>query len=334
MDRRKFLKTSLAAGVTGTTLLGASSCASVKFLEGSVPDEPAPDVDDVVARMDAGMARISAWNPLDDFLGPQAEGKDLTAANSVARNAIKSLYVTAMFSDLPVESQLHPRIQKRIKTALPEIGAAADQMRQHLENHCDVSDEQIQGCLNQDDEPGMRFLEQFNELAADNGITAQRRLQIRAMTTNILWRLKHQPPELLIQECNDKMERVAMSTGPDAAARRLVAARVTEEAFWTWQQQDDPNEDVSDYAKWSEENPSGVQTQKRKEEPPLSTRGARMMGIGMLMLGVGVGVAAGGVWPGVFLGTVGAVFFLIGLVKLLVGALGGDERAEPSEEIG
>ena len=83
MDRRKFLKSSVAAGITGAAALGSASCSSVKFLEESVPEEPAPDLDEVLARMDDGMREISEWDPVDDFLGPAPEGVDRTAANRV-----------------------------------------------------------------------------------------------------------------------------------------------------------------------------------------------------------------------------------------------------------
>jgi len=317
-----------------------ASCSSVKFLEGTAQEEPPPDVDEVLANMDEGMRRISEWNPVDDFMGSAGDCPKRAEANRVARNAVKSLYVTAMFNDLPVDSQLQPSVQKRIQSALPEIDASAKEMDSYLDANFQVSDEEMQACLSRDDDPGMRFLQQFNDLAGAHGVTARRRLQVRAMTTNILWRLKNQPPELLINECNDKMERATTSAGPEAAARRLLASRVTEEAFWSWQQQQEGEpEDLSEYSGWSAEpnEDSGELEdgeEKKKDERSLATRGARMMGIGLLIFGVGAALAVGGAWPGVIAGTVGAIYFLIGLIKVIVGSIRGDGHDSDNDEEG
>jgi len=193
-------------------------------------------------------------------------------------------------------------------------------MEEYLETHGEMSDKELRTFLRRDDDPGMRFLENFNNLARDHGITAQRRLQIRAMTTNILWRLKNQPPDLLLNECNEKMKRATAGAGPDIAAQNLVAAKVTEEAFWQWQQEGGGGEEEENYSK-KEKKESGVH------------KGAKMMGIGLLLFGAGAGIAVAGAAPGVVLGTVGAIFFLIGLIRLLAGLISGSGSDSDSEEI-
>ena len=292
-------------------------------------------MDEILSRMDAGMREISAWNPVDDYSGTTDSGPDRETANRVARNAVKSLYVTAMFCDLPVSAQLQPGTQKRIMTALPEMEASAREMEEYLETHGEMSDKELRTFLRRDDDPGMRFLENFNNLARDHGITAQRRLQIRAMTTNILWRLKNQPPDLLLNECNEKMKRATAGAGPDIAAQNLVAAKVTEEAFWQWQQEGGggADDDVSQYENWNEFGEEEENYSKKEKKESGVHKGAKMMGIGLLLFGAGAGIAVAGAAPGVVLGTVGAIFFLIGLIRLLAGLISGSGSDSDSEEI-
>lgn len=333
MDRRKFVKLGILTGATGVAVLNSTSGAAVRFLESTVPEDPPPDMDEILSRMDAGMRKISTWNLVDDFTGTTDPSPDRERANQVARNAVKSLYVTAMFCDMPVAAQVQPGAQKRIMAALPEMGTAAERMEEYLDTHGKLSDEQLQAFLRRDDDPGMRFLENFNNLAKDQGITAQRRLQIRAMTTNILWRLKNQPPDLLLSECNEKMKRVSASSGSDIAAQRLVAAHVTEEAFWQWQEEPDggPDDEVPEYVNWDEFGKAQDKELNKKKVGSVS-KGAKMMGIGLLMLGAGAGLAAAGATPGLVLGTVGAIFFLIGLIRLLAGLVSGSESDSDGEE--
>jgi hypothetical protein len=184
MDRRRFIKSSVLASVTGATALSTASCTAVKFLESSAPEEQPPDMDEILSRMDEGMRKISVWNPVDDYSGTTDSSPDRETANRVARNAVKSLYVTAMFCDLPVSAQLQPGTQKRIMTALPEMEASAREMAEYLETDDNLSDKELRAFLNRDDDPGMQFLESFNDLARDQGIAAQRRIQIRLSRQN------------------------------------------------------------------------------------------------------------------------------------------------------
>lgn len=124
------------------------------------------------------------------------------------------------------------------------------------------------------------------------------------------------------------------SAGPDVAAQHLVAANVTEEAFWQWQEEQgrEPDEGVEDYSNWNEFETSDKESQKPEKKKSGVKKGAKMMGIGLLMFGAGAGLAVAGAAPGVVLGTIGAIFFLIGLIRLLVAAISGSEPDSDGEE--
>ena len=338
MDRRKFIKTSALAGVAGATALSTASCSSLKFLPTGLPVDNQPDMDAYLAMMDEGMHRISQWNPVDEFTGTASETSDRAKANHVARNAYKSLYVTAMFSDLSPDDQLHPGMQSRIKKALPQMDLATSEMEKFMQGENAVSADVLQDFLNQDDDPGMRFLEQFNGQAQQSGITGSRRAQTRAMTTRMLWRLKNQAPELVIDEYQTKMKKLETNQGNDAAVSHLIATKVSEQAFWKWQQQQSSGDVTQEavpavYNSWTQSDFEEIGGVSKKEVPEddkenMSSRGAKKMGIGMAIFAGGTIILAAGAFPGVFIMTVGAIFFLIGLIQLMVGAV-SDKDPDP-----
>ena len=352
MDRRKFLKTTALTGAAGASALSSASCSSLKFLPtGSIVDNQL-DMTAYLAVLDEGMHRISQWDPVDEFTGTTSDSPNRSAANRVARNAYKSLYVTAMFSDLSPDDQMHPGVQARVRKSLPEMHLSAVEMKDFLDGENGVDAETLQDFVNQDDDPGMRFLEQFNDHAHENGVSRTRRAQTRIMATNMLWRLKNQPPDLVTEEINAKMEKLASSAGDDAAVRHFVATKVSEDAFWQWQQwQATAGQELNNtpgvYANWTDtgqeeteketttnhEFGTTQESENNNDEPEksLAQRGARQMGIGLALLATGGVLVAAGAFPGVFVGTVGAVYFLVGLVKLLIaGISGGDSSPEPA----
>ena len=99
MDRRCFLK-GTAAG-TSALVAGASGCVpSTGLLESHLPPV-APDMDEYLAQVDYGLARIDQWSAARSF--PSFNG-DVDAADLFVRKGFKTLYLTGMFGDLPVES--------------------------------------------------------------------------------------------------------------------------------------------------------------------------------------------------------------------------------------
>jgi hypothetical protein len=341
MDRRKFIKTSLLAGTSGAAALSAASCSSLRipkvFTASSIP---LPDMDQYIAGMDSGMEEISSFDFIEAMPG-KANTPELKKANHFARNAVKSLYVTAMFSDLPPEGQSHPGMQRRMMLALPEIDLAASEMDEYFSTHSTADNARLQNFLLSPEDPGLQFLEKFNSTAADLGVCNDRRLQTRAMMTRIMWRLKRQSPELMIQEYELKLEKLQATNGVDEAARLHMSTMASEEAFWHWQQQqavaqdDDPeplapmddkdDENLDQYKDWTEipgtekKNKDGEEKDKRSN----TEAGARLMGIGLAVFAVSGILVFAGAYPFLIAMTVGAVMFLIGLLRLLAGLAGG-----------
>lgn len=289
MDRRNFLTMSATSAVTLTALPG-----TVLGAEGPPPGEVEPpvavDMEAYVARVDAGMARIAQWSPTADL--PDFEG-DREQADQVVRASLQSLFITGMLGDLAIPQQLDTRMQERVERALPAFDQAVDGMSSFLASRTEEDLRQSAALLRN---PGAArgIVDALDAEASLTGVSPARRRQLREMLEHITWRLAHQPPSLLINEYLDKVERAADTDLESEARQRSLAARVGEEVFWR------QDEDEKKYRRRS--------------------RGARVLGIGVIVFAVSGGLVAAGAFPAVFGMTVGAIMVLVGLVMYMSGA--------------
>jgi hypothetical protein len=295
MDRRRFIGsgTASAIGLVGT----AGTAASV--LPGRLPAQrlgamPA-DMDDYLARLDAGTERIGRWSTVDvvpDWRGDRAEG------DRIAQTALQSLFITGMIADLPIEGQMRPEVQRRIHDAIPLMDEATARTTAFLASRTAADLSYVQVGL-RDYDAGARIFAAFDREAAANGLSEWRRAQTREIFAQAEWRLRNQPPELIVGEYIDKVEKLGAADIPGESQLRTLAAQAGEKAFW---------------------EQSGEKTLHQAR----ISRGLKVMGFGLLIFAGGALIAAAGAVPGVFVATVGAVTLIVGLIILLVGAFTPD----------
>ena len=183
--------------------------------------------------------------------------------------------------------------------------------------------ERAQRALRDSQNPAMQMLESLDEQAALAGVSTGRRLQTRRIMSEAVWRLRNQPPALVIRETLGKVDKVSASDVSLEARRDLVASRAGEKLFWDQQQRQTgvgPGGPAAD----------STSTAERHDRGNLAGRGAKTMGIGILVGGVAAAGAAAGAFPLVFVVTAGALMFLIGLIMLLIG-IGTDSTPQTSE---
>ncbi len=316
MDRREFIQMG-AAGASGLIVLAGVDEAAVPKLPGSRPRPiPLPDMDTYLARVDEGMESISRWSPSSAF---PSFGGDRAAVDGLARKSLRSLYMSAMFADLPESGQQHPEMQNRVFDVMPEMDEATSGMAAFLSTRSPSELEDLQVMLRHRANPSMEIFEALDRDASALGVSSQRRLQTRVMMTQASWRLRNQPPSLVIHETLDKVEKLVATDASDEARIDWVAGRAGEEIFWGQQQQ------------------AGTILEKegkRRRDDGRSTRqrrlasGAKILGIGIVVGALGAAGTAAGALPLVFVATVGVVMILIGLIVLLVGLLTPGERSQ------
>jgi hypothetical protein len=286
MDRRGFLK----AGATSAGLLAASAYAPAMQLAHPRMEESPADLDAYLARIDAGMARIGRWSSVN-FLDTRPSTPMLERYDALGRVAFQSLFITGMVGDLPIETQKLPAVQGRVDQSMPIMDQATESMYGFLRSRRQSDLALVQRAL-RDHGAGLKIIEALDAEAQVVGLSEQRREQTRSIFANAEWRLRNQPPELIVSEYLDKVERLTPTDVRQEAASQDFAARLADAAFW------------------------------RSERDLRSTRlrrGGKLMGFGVLALAGGGAIVASGAIAGAFVMTAGAILLLIGLVVLLTG---------------
>lgn len=298
MDRRRFLGVNAASAAS---ILAGSASASALRLPERRPDEMPADMDAYLARIDAGMARLGEWSSAEQF--PNWSG-DRAAVDAMGRAALQAMYFTGMVGDLPTDGQLHPGIQQRIESTMPVMDAAVDRMTAFLRER-PASDLAVVQAALRDHDAGARIISLIDDGAASLGLSEWRRAQTRTLFANIEWRLRNQPPELMVSEYVGKIERMVAADAREEAATQELAARAAEAAFW--------------------------QVQAKSKRDKRISRGTRTMGFGILVFAGGAAIVAAGGVVGLFIGTVGVIMVLVGLIILLVGLATSEPKLAPAD---
>jgi hypothetical protein len=245
-------------------------------------------MDAYLARIDEGMSRLGRWSSVDYVpLGIARASED----DALGRSALQALFLTGMVGDLPIQAQTHDGVQERVERAMPILDTATESMTEFLRSR-GASDLAVVQTALRDHGAGARIIGQLDREAASLGLSEWRREQTRTIFANAEWRLRNQPPGLLVSEYVDKVDRIVAADVRGEAAAQELATRVAEEAFWR------------------------ADAGRRRRR---INRGAKVMGFGVLAFAGGAAIVAGGAFPGVFVMTVGAIMVLVGLVILLVG---------------
>ncbi|HSQ60237.1 MAG TPA: hypothetical protein VLT84_07365 [Acidobacteriota bacterium] len=321
MDRREFLRLS-ALGASSYVVLGSASCASLpKIRPSRSPSQNPADMDAYLARVDSGMDAIAAWSPTEAF--PGYDG-DRAAADALGRKSLRTMYMTAMFADLPESGQRHPGMQERIWNSMPEMDEATARMEAFLAGQTEEQLRRLQQALRSPRNPAMEIFGALDAQAARCGVSTPRRHQTRVLLTEANFRLRNQPPSLVIAESLDKVRRMTETDVSRRVREDWIAARAGERLFWQAQEASDREPDslivtpperaiVTSGASVDDAVEGEFLRRKRLR------RGARLMGIGLLVGGIAAAAIAAEAWPFVFVATVGAVLIIIGLITLLVG---------------
>ena len=294
MQRRAFVS-------VGTTAALTSLAARTPIRLASPAKSRVSDMNAYLAKIDAGMARIGTRPVTSRF--PHWRG-DRLAADAMVRTAFQSLFITGMVGDLSAEDQAHPGIQERVTASMPLMDEAVDRTTAHLASQSGADLLTIQEVLRASDVAGAIALTIDRE-ARLSGVSDFRRAQLSSYLGQVEWRLRNQDPALIISEYRDKIERASAVDVTSEARQRWLAARVGDATFW---------------------QADSVRLLSKHDDR--LRRGAKTMGIGLLIFGAGgvlcIGPPALCV-AGVITATVGAIYMLVGLITILVGLASSDE---------
>ncbi len=289
MDRRGFIGKGTASAIG---IVGASACMPRPRLAAQQQSTMPADMDEYLARVDAGAARMGQWSTAS--VVPEWTG-DRDEADALARTTLQTLFITAMIADLPAEAQLRPDVQQRLHAAVPLMNEATERVTNFLGSVSEADLARVQIGL-RDYAAGDAIFAGFDREGAASGLSEWRRAQTREIFAQTEWRLRNQPPALIVDEYLTKVNKLADADISSEVRMQALAARAGEEAFWK-------------------------HTSEKSLHDARISRGLKTMGYGLLIFAGGGAIVALGAFPGVFVMTVGAVMLIVGLIILLVGAV-------------
>jgi len=254
----------------------------------------------------------------------------MAGRDELTRKALRTLYFTAMFNDLPEKNQRDPEMQKRLQKQLPEFDEAIFGMAAYLDSQSKDELDDLQRTLKKHRDTGSKISHAINKEAKRIGVPLARRAQIRSMATYGAWRMQSQPPSLLVDECVGKVKKVAAKHGQTEEFKRYLATSMGDAAFWKHQrkfaQVVPPPAPGSPPATQSHRPPLQPEVKRPNPSPGKGAirAGAILMGISAalgLAGGLTLGLASGGGWIlGAVMLTFGAATLIAGIICLAVGA--------------
>jgi hypothetical protein len=292
MERRDFLWAGLATLVAG-------GCASENrpVVEPAAPrarDRALTEAEmrEFLDRLDRGMDSIQRGNPLGDVLkeaGVSHPKNETQHAEELYRSSLRSLLIVGSLHDLPAPSRSHPEVQKRLVSALPEMDAAVLGMADHLETLSRDDRDGIRSRLREQPELPAKINDALDRHAALLGISTSRTGHLRALTSQVGWRLRAQPFANVTEPFVDHVRAVARIQNQEHL-RVLEQTRVEVQA------------------------PSS-------RAGTVATVGGIILGVGAVTFAGGALIVSGGSVVGLFVMTAGAIGIVAGLITLLVALI-------------
>jgi hypothetical protein len=239
---------------------------------------------------------------------------EMAEPDALARKALRTLYFTAMFNDLPEKNQRHPEMQKRMQKQLPEIDDAIFGMAAYLDSQSKEDLDELQQILKKNRDTGAKISEAINKEAKRIGVPLARRAQIRTMATYGAWRMQAQPPSLLVEEYVGKVKKVAAKHGQAEALKRYLATSMGDRAFWKHQRK------LAQVVPHPAPEPMQATPLQPEVKRPSPSPGGGVLNAGAVLMGITVVLGA---WGGVMVGTLASLSggWLVGAVMLTHGVL-------------
>lgn len=227
MNRREFLRTGAATGVSTAGLFGAASCASRMNKLSRIDRAAMLEMNSYLAGLDESLAQIDKFSYDPD--NPRAEYDHL------GRTFTRSLAISSMFRDLPLEGQLHPGMQQRIWRSMIEMDDAVYRDCPTILQTGLAEDPMIEAAIKSQSNPGLTFLEKFDRQAGNARLSGKKRFRLRSIGMDAVQRMRRQSPSAVFTEAYDKalqMRRVVEGNGSvEETNRRATIMRLGHRAY-------------------------------------------------------------------------------------------------------
>lgn len=148
------------------------------------------------------------------------------------RSSLRALLLTGSVKDLPEADRSRPEVQARLDAHAAEVDFAVHGMTHRLAHMPPDELARVQDRLHRDPDLAQRIIEYIDDEAQKSDFPLGRRLRLRRLARIALWRLRHQPVEMVVHECTDKVHRLTDRLTPLARDTPFARPRPEEVAYW------------------------------------------------------------------------------------------------------
>ncbi len=359
MHRRNFVR----ASVLGATTTGLASACSQAPRGSNAPTDD-DEFHNNLALLDHGMEDLRCRPINFGRVANKAANAPLVCREDpldeqLYRSSLRALLLTGSVKDLREADRSRPEVQARLDAHAAEVDFAVQGMTNRLAHMPPDELARVQDRLDRDPELAQRIIEYIADEAQRSEFPLGRRLRLRRLARVALWRLRHQPVEMVVRECTDKVQRLTGRLSPLARETPLARSRPEDVAYWEAQtlrvveRYKDTAPAPVDPWTGDDETPAPAATDPVGELPPgeespppaeattaekaaLEARLERRrrlriaggivlgVGLGLLVLGIGLAigsaaVATGGPLAGVGLLAAGGAIATVAGITLIVG---------------
>jgi hypothetical protein len=239
LDRRAFLESTTAAGLTGLAACALGGCAAAARRTGQ---EMPLDPDELQARLrqlDAALERIGRGRLIAELIvereGPGAlDDPDVAAhvarADGLARKACGSFLAAGLLLDLPEPAREHPDVRARLGRQSALLAEATAECHLLLTTCPEDELREIDALLAREPEIVTQLCESMDRRAGRGGVGTCYRRRLGASGNHLVRRLRQRPLAEVVDDCVAAGERLLGEHGVDVAA--LVAASACVSPYW------------------------------------------------------------------------------------------------------
>ena len=196
-------------------------------------------MDDYVRRVDQGVARLGSEEFALGMLTGRVPGTDLVNASELWApfgRALQATYVYGMFAGLPLEEQLFPPMQQRIRQHVGHLGESLVELSAGLARVPRATLATVQRALPKDLEFARVIEERIDHELRELHLPRLVARRLRLTAQDVLYRVRAQSLDTVLGEYTDKMDRLAASTAGGRSLDRMLEERIGDEAAFRRQE--------------------------------------------------------------------------------------------------
>ena len=233
MHRRSFVR----ASVLGATTTGLASACSQAHKGANTPTSHDDTFANNLALLDRGMDDLRCRPIKLGRVASKAANTPLVCREDpldeqLYRSSLRALLLTGSVKDLPEADRSRPEVQARLDAHAAEVDFAVHGMTHRLAHMPPDELARVQDRLQQDPHLAQRIIEYIDDEAHKSDFPLARRLRLRRLARIALWRLRHQPVEMVVHECTDKVQRLTDRLTPIAREAPFAHPPSDDVAYW------------------------------------------------------------------------------------------------------